>query len=228
MGNSTRGRALDVAVRVEDAVGDLDLALVVLEDALLPLRLPLAPTRAEVAAALREVSSAAGSSRVVRWRLNDIRADSGSGEMMRQVPGGPGEHLRACSIHYRRVVDATRSWKRTPDRDRAPQGERRSERNAADLRLGGTLAGFVCLVMAELNPDVHGFRVRPSCCGLGVAALGAYLLARQHLPVERAAECLADCFGAPVSTGYPASLLPTAASRLEGFKALLQKELTQA
>ncbi len=68
----------------------------------------------------------------------------------------------------------------------------------------------------------------PTCYGPGVAALGAYLLARQHLPVERAAECLADCFGAPVSTGYLASLLPTAAGRLEGFLALLGKELAQA
>ena len=54
----------------------------------------------------------------------------------------------------------------------------------------------------------------PTCYGPGVAALGPYLQARQHLPVERAAECLADCFGAPVSTGYLASLLPTAAARL--------------
>ncbi len=68
----------------------------------------------------------------------------------------------------------------------------------------------------------------PTCYGPGVAALGAYLLARQHLPVERAAECLADCFGAPVSTGYLASLLPAAAGRLEGFLALVGKELTQA
>jgi len=68
----------------------------------------------------------------------------------------------------------------------------------------------------------------PSCYGPGVAALGAYLLARQHLPVERAAECLADCFGAPVSTGYLASLLPTAAKRLEGFLAVVGKELSQA
>ena len=68
----------------------------------------------------------------------------------------------------------------------------------------------------------------PSCYGPGVAALGAYLLARQHLPVERAAECLADCFGAPVSTGYLATLLPNAAARLEGFLALVGKELTQA
>jgi hypothetical protein len=50
-----------------------------------------------------------------------------------------------------------------------------------------------------------------TCYGPGVAALGAYLLARQHLPVQRAAECLADCFGAPVSTGYLAGLLPGAA-----------------
>ena len=68
----------------------------------------------------------------------------------------------------------------------------------------------------------------PTCYGPGVAALGAYLLARQHLPVELAAECLADCFGASVSTGYLASLLPAAAGRLEGFLALVGKELTQA
>jgi len=68
----------------------------------------------------------------------------------------------------------------------------------------------------------------PTCYGPGVAALGAYLLARQHLPVERAAECLADCFGAPVSTGYLATLLPNAAGRLKEFLALLGKELTQA
>jgi transposase len=68
----------------------------------------------------------------------------------------------------------------------------------------------------------------PTCYGPGVAALGAYLLARQHLPVERAAECMADCFGAPVSTGYLAGLLPAAAARLDAFLALVGKELTQA
>lgn len=68
----------------------------------------------------------------------------------------------------------------------------------------------------------------PTCYGPGVAALGAYLLTRQHLPVERAAECLADCFGAPVSTGYLATLLPNAAGRLEGFLALVRKKLATA
>ena len=68
----------------------------------------------------------------------------------------------------------------------------------------------------------------PTCYGPGVAALGSYLQGRQHMPVERAAECLADCFGAPVSTGWLASLLPTAAAKLEGFLALARKELAAA
>lgn len=68
----------------------------------------------------------------------------------------------------------------------------------------------------------------PTCYGPGVAALGTYLLGRQHLPVERAAECLADCFGAPVSTGYLSGLLPAAARRLEAFLALIGKELSGA
>ena len=68
----------------------------------------------------------------------------------------------------------------------------------------------------------------PTCYGPGVAALGAYLLGRQHLPVERAAEAMADCFGAPVSTGYLASLLPTAAGRLEGFLEMARARLAAA
>ncbi len=65
----------------------------------------------------------------------------------------------------------------------------------------------------------------PTCYGPGVAALGAYLLARQHLPVDRAAEVMAACFGAPVSTGYLAGLLPRAEKLLENFLAQAGKEL---
>ena len=68
----------------------------------------------------------------------------------------------------------------------------------------------------------------PTCYGPGVAALGTYLQARQHLPVERAAECMAESFGAPVSTGYLSTLLPNAAKRLEQFLNLVGKELAQA
>lgn len=68
----------------------------------------------------------------------------------------------------------------------------------------------------------------PTCYGPGLAALGTYLLARQHLPVARAAECLAEAFGAPVSTGWLASLLPTAEAGLDGFLTIAREQLTDA
>lgn len=70
--------------------------------------------------------------------------------------------------------------------------------------------------------------VAPTCYGPGVAALGAYLLARQHLPVARAAEAMAQCFGAPVSTGWLASLLPDGADRLTGFLTEVRSSLRGA
>lgn len=46
--------------------------------------------------------------------------------------------------------------------------------------------------------------------------------------VERAAEAMADCFGAPVSTGWLASLSPTAADRLEGLTTAAREQLQAA
>ena len=68
----------------------------------------------------------------------------------------------------------------------------------------------------------------PTCYGPGVAALATYLLGRQHLPVERTAECLEEAFGAAVSTGWLSSLLPNAAARLDGFLAIAREELAAA
>jgi transposase len=68
----------------------------------------------------------------------------------------------------------------------------------------------------------------PTCYGPGVAALGGYLLARQHLPVARAAELMSDCLGAPVSTGWLAGLVPSAANRLEDFEATVRAQLQDA
>jgi len=67
-----------------------------------------------------------------------------------------------------------------------------------------------------------------TCYGPGVAALGAYLLGRQHLPVARAAELMADCLGAPVSTGWLAGLLPAAAADLGPFTARVRDRLQSA
>src|SRR5512144_2732143 len=41
-------------------------------------------------------------------------------------------------------------------------------------------------------------------------------------------ECLADCFAAPVSTGWLASLLPSAAEKLDGFLAVARERLRAA
>ena len=68
----------------------------------------------------------------------------------------------------------------------------------------------------------------PTRYGPGVAALAVYLLGRQHLPVERAAECLEEAFGAAVSTGWLSSLLPNAAAHLEGFLAIAREQLAAA
>jgi transposase len=68
----------------------------------------------------------------------------------------------------------------------------------------------------------------PVCYGPGIAALGCYLLARQHLPVDRAGEVMGDCFGVPVSTGWLATLLPFAAARLGEFTEYLRERLRDA
>lgn len=54
-----------------------------------------------------------------------------------------------------------------------------------------------------------------TCYGPGVRAVALYLLHRQHLPVERTAETLSSLFGAPVSTGFVASLATEAAEALD-------------
>ncbi|MGH3951247.1 MAG: IS66 family transposase [Pseudonocardiaceae bacterium] len=68
----------------------------------------------------------------------------------------------------------------------------------------------------------------PTCYGPEVAALGTYLLGRQHLPVERAAELMGDLFGVRVSTGWLSALLPAAQSRLADFVASLRERLRAA
>lgn len=68
----------------------------------------------------------------------------------------------------------------------------------------------------------------PACYGSSVAALGTYLLGRQHLPTNRVAEMMAACFGAPVSTGWLASLPGRAAQRLDDFVDAVRARLIDA
>lgn len=57
----------------------------------------------------------------------------------------------------------------------------------------------------------------PTAWGPRVRAYGIYLMNRQLIPVERTAEILSDLLGAPVSTGFLASLAARAAEGLEDF-----------
>ena len=64
-----------------------------------------------------------------------------------------------------------------------------------------------------------------ACYGPAIRAVGVYLTAGQHLPVARAAALLAEVCGAPVSTGWLASLTVEAAAGLDGFIAALKAQL---
>jgi transposase len=65
----------------------------------------------------------------------------------------------------------------------------------------------------------------PTCYGPEVRARALYLLHGQHLSVERTADAMWALFGAPVSTGFVASLAPQAAKGLVGFAEVIKERL---
>jgi transposase len=71
----------------------------------------------------------------------------------------------------------------------------------------------------------EGVAATPASYGSNLRALAAYLLVHQHVPVQRAAELIADLTGAEVSTGWVASVLAEAAElvapSIELIRALL-------
>lgn len=67
--------------------------------------------------------------------------------------------------------------------------------------------------VATFPPEATG----PVCWGPRAKANAAYLMARQHLPLERCAEAMAVLFGAPIGEGTLAGVLPDAEERLKAF-----------
>jgi transposase len=67
-----------------------------------------------------------------------------------------------------------------------------------------------------------------ACYGPGVRALVCYLCVHQHLPVDRAAQLLADVLGASVATGTLAAVMAEGAVGLNGFLATLRDRLAAA
>jgi transposase len=67
-----------------------------------------------------------------------------------------------------------------------------------------------------------------ACYGPGVRALVCYLCVHQQLPVDRAAQLLADVLGAPVATGTLAAVVAEGAAGLGGFAQVVREGLAAA
>jgi transposase len=67
-----------------------------------------------------------------------------------------------------------------------------------------------------------------ACYGPGVRALVVYLCVHQHLPIDRAAQLLAEVLGAPMATGTLAGVVAEAAGGLEGFVEVVRRRLAAA
>jgi transposase len=86
-----------------------------------------------------------------------------------------------------------------------------------------------CCACGQVTAGVFPEGVRaPAQYGPGVRALGCYLLVHQHLPVDRAAQLLADVLGAPVAAGTLAGLVAEGAAGLGGFATTVREQLAAA
>jgi transposase len=68
----------------------------------------------------------------------------------------------------------------------------------------------------------------PTCYGPNLRALVCYLVVRQHIPVKRVAELLADGYGIAVSTGTIVAMVHEGAARLDAFLASLREQLARS
>lgn len=76
------------------------------------------------------------------------------------------------------------------------------------------------------GPD--GLAGAPASYGANLRALAVYLVVFQHVPVERAAQCIADVTGAHVSTGWVASVVSATAEELIGTEATIKALIVAA
>jgi transposase len=161
-------------------------------------------------------------------------AEQTQGRRPGKQPGAPGAHLA-------QVVEPDEVAWHTPDRcggcgatlaDAPVVGvEARQVFDLPPLRLLATehraeRRRCACgTTTAAAFPD----HVRAAACyGPGVRALVCYLCVHQHLPVDRAAQLLADVLGASVATGTLAAVLAEGAVGLDGFLVTVRDQLAAA
>jgi len=82
-----------------------------------------------------------------------------------------------------------------------------------------------CDCGAETVADFPPVAKAPMCFGPEVRSFAVYLLDRQHLPVERTAELIADLLGVDVSTGWLCQVQLEAAGKLRPFITELKDRL---
>jgi transposase len=123
--------------------------------------------------------------------------------------GGCGADLAAASvvgIEARQVLDLP------------PLGLRVTEHRAERRR---------CACGATTQAGFPVRALRPAT-GPGGGRWCAYLCVHQHLPVDRAAQLLADVLGAPLATGTLAAVVAEGARGLGGFVRVVRAELAAA
>jgi transposase len=169
-----------------------------------------------------------------RKKRAERRADTRAGKRAQgKQPGAPGANLQ----------------RRRPDRrvDHQPQACRCCGADLSDAPVVATVVRQVidlppvipvvtdhvayrrrCPCGVETVGDMPPEARAPVCWGPEVRAFALYMLDRQHLPVERTAELLADVLGAPVSTGWLCNVQAEAASRLNPFLVEVKRRLAVA
>src|SRR5215207_4943 len=138
-------------------------------------------------------------------------------------PGDPGTHLAQVDDPDRVIVHTPTTCRRCGAGLAGGELAGVSTRQVFDLparrrevtehRAERRRCGCGCETTALFPPDA----VAPACWGPRVRAYALYLIVRQHIPIERTAEILADLLGAPVSTGWLAGLTAQAADGLDDF-----------
>jgi transposase len=169
----------------------------------------------------------------LRKPTRPARGDGGERRPGKQ-PGVPGAHLA-------QVADPAEIVVHVPDRCRGCGGELAGTpltgvevRQVFDLpSLGlrvtehqGQRRRCAC---GKVTTGTFPQQVRaPTQYGPGVRALGCYLLVQQHLPIDRAAQLLADVLGAPVATGTLAAVVAEGAAGLGEFAGMVRAQLAAA
>jgi transposase len=82
-----------------------------------------------------------------------------------------------------------------------------------------------CSCGAETSGEFPPWVTAPTCYGPNMRARVCYLVTRQHIPIGRVAELLADTYGATVSTGTIVAMVNEGSDMLDEFLSSLQETL---